>query len=126
MNKEKVHIRKMRIVTLLLLFIFGGILFNYTFFLHTHRTVCGKVIVHAHPFNKSAENNNPATQHKHHKIDLQVISSIDYFIFHLTTINIDYKPQIESEFLSKPCKKYDSKISLSSLSRGPPCIITLA
>jgi len=85
MRNQRISIKKKIIVSLFFVII-GGIIFNSTFFLHTHRNACGKVIVHAHPFNKEAEKENPLSQHSHNKIDLQVISSLQYFIdFDLVT-----------------------------------------
>ena len=119
MQSRIVHIKK-GIVSAMFLLLLGGIIFNSTFFLHTHRTACGKLIVHAHPFNKGAEKEDPLSQHSHNKIDLQVISSIDYFIFSHLTIDIDYKPVFESEILNKPCFHIDSNESLLLKTRGPP------
>lgn len=119
MNSRVLHIKK-GIVTSLFLLLLGGIIFNSTFYLHTHRTACGKVIVHAHPFNKGAEKQNPLTQHSHNKIDLQVISSLHYFIDFGHTIDLkQYAIQIDS--LSIPsvesiCSYFSSSIS----KRGPP------
>jgi hypothetical protein len=98
----------------------GGIVFNSTFFLHTHRTACGKTVVHAHPFNKNAEKKDPVSQHTHKKIDLQVISSINYYVLPHLSIDINYKPVFESEYLSKPCFYLDSRNAVSITSRGPP------
>lgn len=79
MEKGKAYIKKI-IISSLFLVIIGGIIFNATFFLHAHRAACGKVIIHAHPFNKNTENKNPGTQHQHNKIELQVIQTLDNFI----------------------------------------------
>jgi choline kinase len=75
---RSIYIKKKIIVSLFFV-IMGGIIFNSTFFLHSHRTACGKVIVHAHPFNKGAEKEDPLDQHQHSKFDLLFISSLDNF-----------------------------------------------
>lgn len=113
---------KRRIIAFLFFILIGGIVFNSAFFLHTHKTACGKLIVHAHPFNKNAEKENPSSQHKHNKIDLQIISSIDYYIFSQNFINLDYKPVFETEFLVKPYLYSNSKTYSSYTNRGPPFI----
>ena len=102
----------------------GGIIFNSTFFLHSHRTACGKVIVHAHPFNKGAEKDNPISQHKHNKIDLDYISSINYFVISKGAINLDFITQYKIEVLSKPCLISISKTHSSYVTRGPPVVIS--
>ena len=125
MRDRKPNIRK-GIISSLFLLIIGGIIFNSTFFLHTHRTACGKVIVHAHPFNKKAEKNTPFSQHKHNKIELQVISSLSYFVNFESSIAIVYNLVFETEILSKPCLYYNFRIYSSYTNRGPPSISFLA
>ena len=121
MKDRRTNITK-RIIALLFFVLIGGIVFNSTFFLHTHRTACGKLIVHAHPFNKNAESEDPSSQHKHNKIDLQVISSIDYYTFSQNSINLDYNPVLETEVLVNLCLYSNSKIHSSYTNRGPPFI----
>jgi len=78
----KISIRyiKRLIISFLFLGMIGGIVFNASFFLHTHRTACGKIIVHAHPFNKNRENKKPNTQHQHNKLELQIIQTLEFFV----------------------------------------------
>jgi len=80
MSTKVAHIKTF-IYAFLFLGIMGGIIFNATFFIHVHRAECGQLIVHSHPFNKSSEAENPKTQHQHNKIELQVIQSLDCFVF---------------------------------------------
>ncbi len=125
MRERKLNTKR-RIIAFLFFILIGGIVFNSTFYLHTHKTACGKLIVHAHPFNKNAEGEDPSSQHKHNKIDLQVISSIDYFTLSQTLINLDYKPVFETEVLVNLCLYSNSKIYSSYTNRGPPSISFLA
>ncbi|MCD4833709.1 MAG: hypothetical protein K8R31_07925 [Bacteroidales bacterium] len=125
MSERKLNTKR-RIIAFLFFILIGGIVFNSTFFLHTHRTACGKLIVHAHPFNKHAEKDNPSSQHEHNKIDLQVISSIDYYTFSQNSINLDYNPDLETEVLVNLCLYSNSKIHSSYTNRGPPSISFLA
>lgn len=118
------HIKK-GIISSLFLLLIGGVIFNSTFFLHTHKTACGKLVVHAHPFNKGAEKEDPKAQHKHNKIDLQLVSSIEYYIFPHLSIDIDYKPVLEFEYLSKPCLITDSNVYFLFSTRGPPTSSTI-
>ncbi|MFO7827468.1 MAG: hypothetical protein R6V23_02495 [Bacteroidales bacterium] len=120
MEKGIIHIRKI-IISALFLAIIGGIIFNATFFLHAHRTACGRVIIHAHPFNKNTENKNPATQHQHNKIELQVIQSLDYFIDADKCLN-DLNPGyfIISKFAITKCFYQPSHLTYSINYRAPP------
>lgn len=101
MEQRATYIKKL-IISSLFLVIIGGIVFNATFFLHAHRTACGKVIIHAHPFKKSAENKNSGTQHQHNKIELQVIQTLDNFI------NVD-----ENENILNPGYFVISKVTIT-------------
>jgi hypothetical protein len=124
MRDRKTNIKN-RIITFLFFIIIGGIVFNSTFFLHSHRTACGKLIVHAHPFNKSAESEDSSSQHKHNKIDLQVISSLKYFVNLVSSVEITCNPILETEFLSKPCLISNSNFYYLFTNRGPPYESTL-
>jgi hypothetical protein len=119
MKSRMQHI-KLRIVSLLLVILVGGIIFNSAFFLHSHRTACGKIVVHAHPFNKSAENNNPLSKHQHNKIDLNTISSLDFYFNNISVIKINYCPILETE-IKNPDSQFLSFTYLFLFSnRAPP------
>ncbi len=117
--RSRINIKKKIIVSLFFIII-GGIIFNSTFFLHSHRTACGKIIVHAHPFKKDAEKENPLTKHNHNKIDLDYISSFSYFVISKSSIKLDFVAEYEIEILSKPGLLSISKLYLSYPTRGPP------
>ena len=124
MKGRNINIRN-RIITSLFFLLIGGIIFNTSVFLHTHRSACGEIVIHAHPFNKSAENESPKKQHKHNKLDLQLISSLDYYIFSQNDINIDCSTVSELEYLLEKDLFSKSKIYSSVTSRGPPHESTL-
>ncbi|MBU8893058.1 MAG: hypothetical protein KOO66_09785 [Bacteroidales bacterium] len=119
MSDRKLNNNK-RIITFLFFVLIGGIIFNSTFFLHSHRTACGKVIVHAHPFNKSAEGEDSSSQHKHNKIDLQVISSLKYFVSIASSAEIPYNPVLETEFVDEQFVFLISESISLQTDRGPP------
>jgi len=121
MKNRTLYIKKKFIASIFLLLI-GGIIFNSTFFLHTHRTPLGKIVVHAHPFSKSAEGSNPLTQHEHNKIDLDQLSSIDHFTLNSSTFTIDYNPKFESEILCKPNSESSNWTCHIVTTRGPPSL----
>lgn len=123
MKNRTVHIKKKFVASIFLLLI-SAIIFNSTFFLHSHRTACGKIIVHAHPFNKGAEKDNPLSQHEHNKIELTTFSLINYYIFPESTINLDLYVDFELVLFSNPCIKIDSNIYFSHATRGPPVTIS--
>lgn len=101
----------------------GGIIFNSTFFLHAHRTACGNIVVHAHPFNKKAEKGFPFSKHQH-KIDLHLIGAIHYYTFTDNNIEISYKLILEREVLNRPYYFSNSYFDFSFNTRGPPTSYT--
>jgi hypothetical protein len=72
MKGSFIHIKKGVIASLFLLII-GGLIVNSTFFLHAHKNDSGKIVFHAHPFDKGAEKEDPLAHHEHSKMDLQII-----------------------------------------------------
>jgi hypothetical protein len=118
MKNRNSHIKAF--ITSIFLVIVGGIIFNSTFFIHSHRTVCGKVIIHAHPFNKHAEKESPKSQHEHNKVDLQAISSLNYFLSCEVSYNIKSNFILEKEILNEPVFSLSSRHQLLTLGRDPP------
>lgn len=121
MRNKKLNIIK-SLVSILLLIIIGGIIFNSTFFIHSHRTVCGKLVVHAHPFNKHTEKEFPKSKHQH-KVDLQLYSSLDYFYSCNNSNNIDANFIFEEEILNEPISYLNSRFQSSTSDRGPPFLL---
>ena len=119
MRNNRLNIAK-KSISLLLLLIIGGIIFNSTFFIHSHRTACGKVIIHAHPFNKHAESEDSSSQHEHNKVDLQVISSLDYFLGCDISYNIKSNFIFEEKILNEPVSYLNSRYQSLTSDRGPP------
>ncbi len=61
----------------MLLSVYGLILVSNTFFYHSHITADGKVISHAHPFNKQNDA-KPYKTHRHSKLELLLLFSDNY------------------------------------------------
>jgi len=125
MNKRFLYIRKGVIVSLFLL-ILGGIIVNSTFFLHAHKNESGKIIFHAHPFDKGAEKEDPLAKHHHSKIDLDFLSSFEYYTIFEVTISFDISIDFELELLSRPCFIASSNVYFLFTTRGPPAEYALA
>lgn len=123
MRIQRINIKKKIIISLFFI-ILGGIIFNSTYFLHTHRTACGKIIVHAHPFNKGAEKDNPISQHQHNKIELNQFNSIDYYIFSQIGISLNLFLDVELELFSKPYLNISSNVYFLYATRGSPVTIS--
>jgi hypothetical protein len=122
--KNRYSYIKKGIVTSIFLIILGGIIFNSTFFLHSHRTACGSVIFHAHPYSNSTDSENSTSKHEHNKIELIQYSSIDYYTFSQVYIKLELRVGIELEILSKPCLNTNSNVYFFHTTRGPPAIIS--
>ncbi len=119
MKVRELNIRR-GLVTSLFLIIIGGIIVNSTVFLHTHRVETGKIVFHAHPYDKGAEKEDPSSKHCHNKIELNYLSSFEHYTAFENFINLDNSTDIELELLSKPCIISNS-VNLSLFNtRGPP------
>jgi hypothetical protein len=118
--KERISYIRKGINTSLFLLIMGGIIVNSTFFLHAHKNESGKIVFHAHPFDKGAEKEDPLAQHSHRKIDLDYLNSLNHFTVFENVINLEYNPDVELELLSKPCLISNSDVYSLFTARGPP------
>lgn len=119
MKERKLYITKSLIATLFLL-IMGGIMVNSSFFLHAHKNESGKVVFHAHPFDKGAEKEDPLAKHSHSKIDLDYLSSLDHYALFETELHFEYNPNVELELLSKSSIVVNSTVHSLFTTRGPP------
>ncbi len=85
MLKQKIYQIFNPTVIVLLLSIYGLILVNNSLFYHSHVTPDGKVISHAHPFNKQNDD-KPFKAHHHSKLELLLLFSDNYNTAELQTI----------------------------------------
>lgn len=123
MNTKK-HITK-NLISLVFLLLIGGVIVNSTFFLHAHKNNSGKIVFHAHPFDKGTEKQDPLSKHNHSKLDLDYYSSLDYFSLEIETIDFEFRTSFELELLSKPCTYISSYFYLGNTNRGPPQTISI-
>jgi hypothetical protein len=122
--KRKISHIKPVVFSFLFLVIMGGIIFNAAFFLHTHRIADGKIIVHAHPFNKTSETENPKSQHQHNKIELQVIQNLDLYInADKNEENLHHGYFLIAKYNIPKCYYKPSHLNNPLNNRAPPSII---
>ncbi len=69
-----------QLVGILLVGLMGFILINKSVYMHAHRLDNGKIIVHAHPFNKSTDD-KPVKSHHHSKAELIFINVFNFLSF---------------------------------------------
>lgn len=119
MKVRELNIRR-GLVTSLFLIIIGGIVFNSTYFLHSHKLDKGSVIFHAHPYDKHGEKEDPCSKHEHGKMDLQVISSLDYFELLKISISLDLIEDVILDLSCKSCILSSSIIVDLFTTRAPP------
>jgi len=50
--------------------IMGLLIANKALFIHTHKLEDGRIVVHAHPYNKSGDSESPYKNHSHTKLEL--------------------------------------------------------
>jgi len=119
MKERKLHIKK-GIITALFLFIVGGLTLNSTFFLHAHKNESGKVVFHAHPFDKGAEKEDPLAKHQHRKIDLNYLASFEYYLIVDNSISLINNSELEVLISTGLDSIVYSNIYTSFSTRAPP------
>jgi hypothetical protein len=63
---------KIIIIGYLLTAMIAGMIINHSFYIHTHKTEEGRIVVHAHPYQKGGE---PASEpvHQHSSLELFIL-----------------------------------------------------
>ena len=93
---------------------------NQAFFLHSHIDANGKLVQHAHPYNKASENEKTGKQHSHNLYELMALKSLSLlFIVILSFSFVSYARkvfEIRNTLKFCHCNLYISTIFL----RGPP------
>jgi hypothetical protein len=122
MSRLKTHKIINSTTVVLLLIIYGFILVNNSFFYHSHVTSEGKVISHAHPFNKQNDD-KPYKSHHHSKLELLLLFSNNY-----NTNNTQPKVKVIpitnfDNFLFTSDRAVISKRYSFNSSRAPPSLI---
>ena len=84
MLKEKMYRIINLSVIVLLLNVYGLILVSNALFYHSHVTPDGRVISHAHPFNKQ-DDSGPKKTHHHSKLELLLFFSDNYNLNEIQT-----------------------------------------
>ncbi len=62
--------------TIFLIVIIGGLILNIILFMHLHLLSNGEIIVHAHPFSKTQQSENPLQHHQHSKGEILFFDSL--------------------------------------------------
>jgi len=114
---------KIAIVSILLpamLFLAGNAMFNW----HVHKSVDGKMMVHAHPFQKSGKAQCPIS-HSHSSQECFSINQLTSFLFVLSVVF--FLNAIIKE-TSKQLKQYSYTLKVSFLdyllpNRAPPALV---
>ena len=84
----KISIRDIikKLVTIIMIGLFGMLLTNKAIFMHVHKLEDGSIVVHSHPYNTS-DNTTPYKTHHHSKTELLFIQSLELLLlFILATV----------------------------------------
>jgi len=76
LSQKKYQILRLSVIVLLLS-VYSSILVSNSFYYHSHITADGKVISHAHLFNKQSDD-KPFKAHHHSKLELLLLFSDNY------------------------------------------------
>ncbi len=93
-----------RFLSIILVFTAIFIIANKAIYLHVHEANDGTLIVHAHPFNKSADN-DPIKKHHHNLLEYVLLSHFDLIFIAslLFTLAVKFAPEIILGIKRKKC-----------------------
>lgn len=104
----------------IMIFFIGLLIPNKVMYTHIHKLDDGSIVVHAHPYDKS-ENENPEEQHHHAKAELFFLQSLELF-FLVTIVSVILFAGLRSSNFNIPAvNQYSEQYIISSLGRAPPC-----
>jgi hypothetical protein len=120
MNKivKKITIR---LTGLLIMAAIMGLVANRSFNIHSHRLLNGKIISHAHPFNKS-QDSAPFKQHSHSSLELFILEQLETLFGGILFLLLILKPAIRAPFSLLKAKKLLRYITGLPLTRPPPIV----
>ncbi len=98
----------------------GLMIANKVMYTHIHKLEDGSVVVHAHPYDKS-ENENSGETHHHVKAELFFLQSLELLFYMAILSGILYLGFLVLEILSYSFVLYKSNNLSLSLGRAPPC-----
>lgn len=108
-----------KVVAILLVVAIGFFVFNKVSNMHMHKMADGTIVVHSHPYNKSADN-DPYKSHHHTKSELTFFSFFEllFFFLFLTLTGI---LSIQKAKIPDFCYIFIRKLHFSNLrGRAPP------
>ncbi len=122
MNKLHVHINKMKqAIGALLCFLLVLQVVNRSFYLHSHKTASGEIVVHAHPFDKSSDS-SPFKSH-HHSVSLlsllEQLETLFYFAGFILFLGAIQKQRARIQF---NCTFLDFLLPQQLKGRAPPLV----
>lgn len=115
MKHNSVH----RILSFLLVSLFLLMATNRVFYLHSHKLPDGKVIVHAHPFNKLRDN-QPFKMHHHSAFELFLLSHVEMLFFLGALSLVLLTLVLERGIVFYLTRNYKTLVYSKKQSRAPP------
>lgn len=108
-----------QLVASLVIIAIGLLVVNNVVFLHAHKLTNGKIVVHAHPYNKG-QDSAPFKKHDHSSSEFILISHLQLLFFAalLLTMSI-FQSEIAQGFFA-PKHSYRSAFRLCIKGRAPP------
>ena len=93
---------------------------NKVMYTHIHKLENGRIVVHAHPYDKS-ENENPGRTHQHVKAELFFLQSLELLFYMAILSAFLYLGFLVLEILFYAIVIYNGNSLRLSLGRAPPC-----
>ncbi len=120
--KAKINNVTMKSVSYLLIVMMGIFIANNILFMHTHKMDDGRIVVHAHPYDKS-DDSQPYKSHQHTTKELLFLDNVKlFFVFIFLLFILLYlvkKSRSSSLFITSFTQPYKFLFT----SRAPPILL---
>jgi heme/copper-type cytochrome/quinol oxidase subunit 4 len=98
-------------------------IFNNIFFMHWHHLENGKIIVHAHPYNKFAEKSETNPKHSHNSEEIALIAILNTALISILIVLysfVNYYPHLKKHNFVLNYSLHEQRFLSNLMARPPP------
>jgi hypothetical protein len=108
-------------VLYLLIVMMSIFVINNTLFIHAHKTDDGRIVVHAHPYDKS-DDSQPYKSHQHTKNEFLFLDKVKLLFLFIFTLFVFFNLVSKSRFLFLFITSFIQPYKFLFISRAPPVL----
>ncbi len=120
--KAKINNVTMKLVSYLLIVMMGIFIVNNALFMHVHKMDDGRIVVHAHPYDKSNDS-HPYKSHHHTKTELLVFDNVKLLFLFIFLLFVFYNLVKKLRFLFINIDSFTQTYKFLFTSRAPPVLL---